>query len=714
MFSESWHHVSALHISLLPTVRVHKQFFRGEAWYVLRDAFNNRFYKVRPEAYHFVVRLNAKKSVEEVWNECLTLYPDSAPGQEEVVRLLSQLHTSNLLYFKNRPDNQHIFERYSKGKRKEMQNKLLSFLFIRIPLWDPDAWLNRITPVIHYLFSAKGLVLWLIALLFGAQAVVENFSALTDQAQGMLAPDNLILVYVGMLILKVLHEFGHAMVCKAYGGTVHTLGVMLLIFTPLPYMDATASWGFRNRWHRAMVGAAGMLVELFFAALAAVVWAHSGDGVVHSLAFNMMIIGSVSSLMFNGNPLLRFDSYYILSDVLEIPNLYQRARDQWYYWVEKFIFGLDQIYPPGQGLKETFWLALYGIASFGYRILISVGILLFVADQWFALGAVIFVAGVYMLLLKPLYQFLIYLTTNAKLYRHRKRAIISSALMMALLAGFIGFLPFPDSVRAQGVVQANPFVVVYAASEGTLNQIHVRSGQRVEQGDLLLTLDNAELAIKTKTIQAQIKEVKALHDRALQGNLTDIRAIEARMALLKEKLSRLDEQQEGLLVRAEVAGIWVSPSLEQRLGTWFQHRADLGTIVSAEQLRFTAIVSQEEAAELFDQQIPNQGVKFWGRAGTTFAVSGLHVIPYERDELPSAALGWFGGGNIAVSSQGKDGKRAKESFFEVRADLIVDARNDMALLHGRTGVLHIDLPPRPIAVQLKNSLSQLLQKRYQL
>jgi putative peptide zinc metalloprotease protein len=136
--------------------------------------------------------------------------------------------------------------------------------------------------------------------------------------------------------------------------------------------------------------------------------------------------------------------------------------------------------------------------------------------------------------------------------------------------------------------------------------------------------------------------------------------------------------------------------------------------VGAKALHFTAIVSQGEAAELFNQQLHSQGVKFKGAADKSFAVSGLHVIPYERDELPSAALGWAGGGDIEVSRLGKDGKKAKESFFEVRANLIADASNTVALLHGRTGVLYIDLPSRPIAVQLKNSISQLLQKRYKL
>ncbi len=139
---------------------------------------------------------------------------------------------------------------------------------------------------------------------------------------------NLVLLYLGLIFIKTVHEFGHAIFCRKYGGEVHVMGVMLMIFTPMPYVDATSSWSFRERYKRVLVGAAGMIVELFVAALATFVWAKTAPGTLHSLAYNMMFVASVSTLIFNINPLLRFDGYYILSDLIEIPNLNQRATGQ--------------------------------------------------------------------------------------------------------------------------------------------------------------------------------------------------------------------------------------------------------------------------------------------------------------------------------------------------------------------------------------------------
>jgi putative peptide zinc metalloprotease protein len=284
-FSESWHRVAGLKVSLRPTVKVRKQFFRGQRWYILHDPFNNQFFRLRPEAHDFVSRLRPDRTVEEIWAECLDRYPDEAPGQEDVIQLLTQLYFANLLYFETPADSEKLFERYKKRRQREVKSKLLSIMFIRIPLLDPENILRRSIAVIKYLVSPAGAVLWLLVVAAAVKLVMDRFDEATDQVQGILAPDNLLLLYAGLIVIKSLHEFGHAIVCKRFGGEVHTMGVMLLVFTPLPYMDATSSWAFRSRWQRALVGGAGMITEVFVAALATFLWAYTGPGTLHSLAY---------------------------------------------------------------------------------------------------------------------------------------------------------------------------------------------------------------------------------------------------------------------------------------------------------------------------------------------------------------------------------------------------------------------------------------------
>ena len=156
-----------------------------------------------------------------------------------------------------------------------------------------------------------------------------------------------------MVVIKTVHEFGHSFACRRFGGEVHTMGIMFLLFTPIPYMDATASWSFRSRWQRALVGAAGMIVEVFVASLATFVWASTAPGTIHSLAYNMMFVASVSTVLFNANPLLRFDGYYILSDLLDIPNLHQRSTGLLRHFVEFMPLDTRKSINPTRSRRET-------------------------------------------------------------------------------------------------------------------------------------------------------------------------------------------------------------------------------------------------------------------------------------------------------------------------------------------------------------------------
>lgn len=347
-FSETWYRVSNAQLGLLPTVAVHKQRFRGQDWYVLRDTYTQRFFRISPQAYAFVSRLSPDRSVDEVWRECLELHPKDSPGQEEVLQVLGQLHHSNLLYYRTQPDSLAIFERYKQHRQRELMGKLLGFLYIRIPLWDPNDWLNRNRGLVNAMVSWPMALLFVLVMLGGVFAALQDTTRLFQQTQGLLSLDNLIWLYACIAGMKVLHELGHGFVVKRFGGDVHTMGVMFLVFVPLPYMDATGSWAFRSRGARALVGAAGIIVELFLAAIGAMVWAVTGDGLINSLAFNVMIIGSISSLLFNGNPLLRFDAYYVLSDALDIPNLYQRASQQWFYFADRYLLGTPKVQSPAR------------------------------------------------------------------------------------------------------------------------------------------------------------------------------------------------------------------------------------------------------------------------------------------------------------------------------------------------------------------------------
>lgn len=454
-FSESWHRVREVRARLRPQIRVHRQRFRGQRWFVLHDPFNNQFFRLTPSAYDFIARLDGSRTIHQAWEESLGVDPDGAPGQQDVIELLAQLYSANLLYADLPTDTVSLFERHRKRRRREITAKWLGAMFARFPLWDPDDFLRRVLPLANLIFNRWGLLAWIAMVGAGVKVAIDHFDALVAQGSEVLDPSNLAVLYVATVLIKLFHEFGHAILCRKFGGEVHTFGVMLMIFTPMPFVDATSAWSFRQRWQRILVGAGGMIVELFFASIAALVWASTGPGWLNSLAFNIMFSASVSTVLFNINPLLRFDGYYILMDWIGLPNLYQRSVRYLRYLAERHLFGLKREKSPANNRGERRWLTGYGIAGGIYRVILFATITLFVANSFFVLGLIMAAFCVVAWVIVPLGRFIVYLASSPQLQRNRTRAIAVTLGGIAVIGALLAWVPFPSSVGSFGVVQAD-------------------------------------------------------------------------------------------------------------------------------------------------------------------------------------------------------------------------------------------------------------------
>jgi len=711
-FSESWYRISDQRLSLRPSVRTHRQFFRGEKWHVLQDPYANRFFRLRPAAYEFVARLSRDRTVEEVWKQCLELCGESAPGQQEVIQLLAQLYHANLLQYQCPSDSLVLFKRYRRQREQEIKSRLLGFMFPRFTLIDPDWFLRKTLPAVGWIIGPVGAVLWLAVVAFGIKCVVDNFGEAVNQSQGVLAPGNLVWLYVGLVISKVLHEFGHAYLCRKTGGEVHRMGVMLLIFTPLPFMDATSSWSFRSRWRRALVGAAGMITELFVAAVAAVVWRYTGEGLLHRLCYNIMFTASISTVLFNANPLLRFDGYYILSDILDIPNLHTRAWHQLKYVFERFVLGYRKARSLARTGGEAVQLFVFAVLSGLYRIVVFTSIVLFVADQLFIVGVIVALFCLISWLVVPLFRFCHYLLTEPKLSRSRLRAVASTAAIVLIVVLFLRMVRFPSAFAAPGVLEAARYNRVHAQATGELVKVHVAPGHTVKAKSLLAELNDPSLVFELQAVEAKLQEVRAAHRKALQDDQADLGPIEALRAAITEQRSQLQESMQRLKIRAEHDGLWDGPDLREQIGTWVAKGTELGAVIDPGSFEFSAIVSQSEASRLFGVPIRCAELKLMGQAEHTLAVSEWDRIPMDQQLLPSQALGWQAGGEIATDFSDPTGLRAREPFFWVIAK--VPASAEAELRHGLAGQIRFRLPDEPLLPRWTRKFRQLLQRRYQL
>lgn len=712
IFSELWYKVANLKVSLNTSDYIKKQVYRGEVCYIIEDKYNNQFFKISPEAYFFISKLNVEKTVEEIWEDSLKSFPQSTPSQDEVISLLTSLHHKNLLYFKNRAKSEQLIDRANIKKKQQLKAKLISFLYLKVPLFDPDKFLDSIKPLINVLFSKFTLIIWLVTLLLGLVYTVQNFSELYNQTQGMLAPSKLFLLYICIVILKTLHEFGHSMMVKKFGGRVNVMGVMILIFTPIPFMDATQSWTFRSKYQRILVGGAGMMVELFIAAICAIIWANTGEGIINSICFNMMIIGSVSSLIFNGNPLLKFDSYFMLSDYLEIPNLYENSKKECFYLIQKYVFKIENLISISSSKKESAWMVTYAILSFLYRLFVAIIIAMFVADQWFILGVIVLIVSLYLWIVKPIFSFIKYILNSPQIRRVKKRVyyIVSSTVFILFMVVFV--VPFSFSVKANGIVLMNDYKSLYTKTSGFLKNIHIDSGDYVNKGDLLITFENKEIEYEINNIKSAIEESKAYQTKARSVEKSDLVTVNKHLELLDDKLKFLIEKKSNLEIRAQNSGYFVYSDLQYQKDVWFNQGKILGTLIPSKDVHFTAVIPQEESFNIFSSKILAGSIKLHGLNEETIQVKSMKLIPFQKQELPSAALGWLGGGDIEVSQDDKTGTKTKENFFEIRAEII---KNDnINFYQGRSGVLKINLESKTISDRFTIFIKQILQKHYKI
>ncbi|WP_281648032.1 site-2 protease family protein [Parendozoicomonas sp. Alg238-R29] len=711
-FSESWHSVAEIRATLKKTVRVHKQRFRGDWWYVLGDPFSNRFFRVQPDTYLFLNSLNLDQTIDQVWQARLSEEPDNTPGQQEVIDLLAQLHQNSLLQYSSATDSQTVFQRQQQRKKQELRAKLLSFMFIKIPLLDPDAALKKAGPFFSPLFSKAGAFLWFAIVALGLKAIADNADSFLDQSNGLLAPSNLVLLYLSMALVKTLHELGHAIVCRHYSGEVHTLGVMLIILIPLPYMDATSSWAFKRPWQRIFVGGAGMIVELWIAAIAAVVWANTGSGVINSLAYNIIFIASVSTLLFNGNPLLRFDAYYMLSDALDIPNLYQRSRKQVVYLIERFVFRCQQLTSEAYSLKEAWYLVIYAILSTVYRVVILVGIIFFVADKYLILGLIMALFSLFMWAVPPPVKLIQYLMHNPRIARRRQQAKwITTGFVLTLVLVF-GLIPAPHNVRVPGVIEATNFLLMNTQANGYLKEILVHDNEPVSEDTPLLVFENKDLERELKTAQLQLLENEYQQEKARVGSHADLAPLLVKHEFLEKRLAKLQEDKDSLVFKAPFDGVWSAPEISERVDTWIEKGTTLGTLYDVDAYRFSAIMQQDDGLVFQRHNDTPAEVRIQGQEGHNITASELEIFPFENERLPSAALGWLGGGSVAVKADDETGTRTTEPFFQIYAALPDETNIDY--FHGVSGTLRLNLTPEPLFWQWYRQIRQVVQRRYQI
>ena len=723
-FSESWYRVAALKPKLRAGAQVSRQFYRGDRWYVVRDPAGNQFHRLSDAAYRFVGLLDGRRSVEQAWDLVGGQLADDAPTQPEVIQVLSQLYAANLLETNITPDAMVLLRRHKKLVQQKLQNRLMNVLFPRIRLWDPDRFLCRWMPVTRVIFSKFGAIIWLIVVGLAMATVLPQWDQLKAAAGNTLDfqhnLENAFLLYATFVVIKLFHELGHAFACRRFGGECHELGIMLLVLVPTPYVDASTAWSFPSKWERVFVGCAGMFVELFVAALSAFGRRYTNAAsypLLSQLFYNAMFVASVSTVIFNANPLLRYDGYYILSDMLEIPNLRLKSTEYALGLIKRHVFRLklQQPLPP---VGQRLWLLSYAVASTIYRVFIGIMIVVIVYDKVPIIGVLMAIGGAVTWGGVPVFQIVKYLALDPELHRKRKRAIAFSAAVAAAVALLVFQIRFPVHVEFAGMVQPDDPLnadgnvqsgVLKSVGKGRVAHVLATDGQHVSAGDAILQLDDPDVRRDLAYYGAKVREAEAQMRQSRVEDQIEFMKDAADLKVWREELDDARRRDAELTITAPFSGKLIAPTLNELPDTIVQPGQEIGRVAVLNQLVIKGDIDQMDFQLV---QLPHglDGVKvevrLAGQPGSAIAGGALTLPPGAVNDLVNSSLGSRGGGDMLVDPRDPNGIRTQLPTFE--ASVKLDNQNEK-YYPGQRAFVRLTLGRRTLAWMWTNKFMQLIE-----
>ena len=717
-FSESWYRVKDLAPRLRPTAQITRQHFRGERWYVVRDPAGNQYHRLSDAAYRFVGLLDGSRTVGQAWELVGGQLADDAPTQPEVIQILTQLYAANLIETNISPDATVLLRRHKQQQKKKMQGRLMNLLFPRMPIWDPDSFLRRWMPVMRPLLSGLGMLLWVAVVGTAIILVIPKGDELASAARAAVNlkanPENAIYLYACFGLIKFIHELGHGFFCRRFGGECHEMGLMLLVLVPCPYVDASSAWGFQSKWHRVLVGAGGMIFELFVAAIAAFIWLATRETeVVNQLAYNVMLIASVSTVLFNANPLLRYDGYYILSDYWEIPNLQQKAKDYSLGLIKRHVFRVksQQPLPPvGQRIN----LFIYAIASTVYRAFIGFAIMLLVLfqlpEEVRVLGLVMGLGAVATFFVVPVYKLVKYLALDPELHRKRGRAWAFTLAVATLLVLFVGVMPWDQRARAQAVIEPLERDYVRIQTPGFVDRVLVRDGQEVEQGQALVRLSNPELDARVEGLRAQVKQAELRVNQAQVEDPAQLKIERSNLAVYRSALDDSTQRLGELVVRSPRSGRLISPNLEQLGGRYLQVGAEVATVDVRDTMIARATFGQADAQLLMSEGALSRPRDTEIRLVSDPAADPIYAIstelsPASTTDVRHPSLMYAGGGELAPDPSDRTGTTAATAQWQMKVRF---GNPGERYLPDQRAYVRVTLDRRPLIFQWERRLRQLI------
>lgn len=703
LFSPLWYKVASLTPKTHPHLQVTRHTYHNQTWYVYHDALSGKNHRFSPASHKFISAFDGSITIDKLWESQNNELGDHAPSQEDVIKFIAQLFNAGILKGDITPDANDLFRHFKSKEHSSWKKHLWNPLAIRLPVYDPERFLTNKQTFFKRIFSWQMGLIWLLIILSAVLLVGEHWYDLkAHNIDNLLRPANLAILWLIYPIIKLLHELGHAAATKYYGGEVHEMGVLFLALIPIPYVDASNAAAFPQRGQRILVSAMGMMVELFLAALALFVWLQVENGLIKDICLNIMLIAGISTLLFNGNPLLKYDAYYILSDALDIPNLASRANKYIAYLFQVYGFGLQETENPANSNYEKVWFVLYAISSFLYRMFIVFVIALYISDQYFFIGVMLAIWYLFTQLAVPFVKGLYKIVKLQDSLARRNRIIVASTLFSSFIFLLLFVMPLPFSTVHEGVIWLHEDAHVRAAADGTIENIEVKHNAVVKFGQKLFVNSDPFISSKVKELKARLEQLQAQHQLERLSDRVQTAILEDAIKLSQADLKVARENEANLSVFSPANGNIIIPNYHDLKSMFVKKGELLAYVVGDKQATVRVIIPQTDISLL--TSVKKIEVRMVNQLYNKIEARIERIIPTAKSNLPSAVLGRLGGGSIDIDPNDPQGLKTLETYFLVDISVPV---NEKEIFLGTRAYVRFNYGMETLYQQLYRAIRQL-------
>jgi putative peptide zinc metalloprotease protein len=671
-----------VHVRLRPDLSIEPQQYEGRTYYVVKDPVSLRYYRFRERERFLMQFMDGRHTLEDAQQEFERQHRPQRLRLEEIEGFAHLLMRAGLAYHDTPQTGQFLFEQFKEQRRFRWLGRLTNLLAIQIPVLDPDRLLDRLLGYLKWIFTGWFMLVSVSLMLAASLLVTTHFDAFRAKLptfHEFFAWRTMANLWLALAAVKILHEFGHGLSCKAFAGEVHEMGVFLLCLSPFLYCNVSDAWTLPSKWRRILISFAGIYVELLIAALATFLWWHTpSQPFLHQLCLSLMIVCSVNTVLFNGNPLLRFDGYYMLADWLEIPNLRERASRFLKHRVLKICLGVDGPREPFMARGRRLMFVAYAVASYAYRWLVTVGILWFLYTflkpyKLGALGVLLAGAAIASMIGWPLYGLVRNCQQRGGLPSMKPRRLLVSTGVCGAVVLALWLVPLPVSrIRQSALIQVQPEALekVFLPAPAILERLYVRDGQRVQENDILAEFRSLELENHLEEARSEhdirLVQLKVLQDQAEattdsqeRGRLEVMIATAAsERDLFAGQVDVYDKMIKRLVLRAPRAGVVLSPPSVDEMGKWWHADAETPFCLIADTSRLRAVLPVAPADyRLLNEELSRQteleaAIRVPGVKGRVCKGRVVRLPEAEARGVP-VQLTVRGGGPLAVEPGGR-------------------------------------------------------------